>query len=312
MSTIKLSNTNNFRKPSSCFKQSDELDVFDAARYFSGSIDCVSNALREDKLMRKPAKKSLERATTSTPAAVNTAQASKKEITKDEPYKQPSSPCGSLADFLSLLFQSSLKKKLRYLEDGEKILELRDKSNVNSKAKVTSHEAWQDNKVAMINDDHTWMAEKARFRERFFKNYKFASNGTYSLEDQGKKINGDEFCGECMVPNNTELGAVENKWVLKGNSAWKDKVWANEMKAKERRGFKRVVLEEEDGGESDSSSDLFEIKSFCSGTLSSDLPVYGTTDMEFVKREAIAIAISIGSSARSARNGKDPNTYNNN
>ncbi|XP_039115123.1 uncharacterized protein LOC120250378 isoform X2 [Dioscorea cayenensis subsp. rotundata] len=283
MSTIKLSNTNNFRKPSSCFKQSDELDVFDAARYFSGSIDCVSNALREDKLMRKPAKKSLERATTSTPAAVNTAQASKKEITKDEPYKQPSSPCGSLADFLSLLFQSSLKKKLRYLEDGEKILELRDKSNVNSKAKVTSHEAWQDNKVAMINDDHTWMAEKARFRERFFKNYKFASNG-----------------------------AVENKWVLKGNSAWKDKVWANEMKAKERRGFKRVVLEEEDGGESDSSSDLFEIKSFCSGTLSSDLPVYGTTDMEFVKREAIAIAISIGSSARSARNGKDPNTYNNN
>ncbi|KAE8707330.1 putative Squamosa promoter-binding protein-like transcription factor family protein [Hibiscus syriacus] len=54
----------------------------------------------------------------------------------------------------------------------------------------------------------------------------------------------------------------------------------------EEKGFGRKFCEMDDGEDSDSSSDLFELKSFDLGSYSSGLPVFETTNMDSFKRGA--------------------------
>lgn len=61
-----------------------------------------------------------------------------------------------------------------------------------------------------------------------------------------------------------------------------DKYSADEKEIGEIRKFNEV----DDGAESDSSSDLFELQNYDLGYYSSGLPVYETTNMDSIKRGA--------------------------
>ncbi|KAL9325097.1 hypothetical protein ACSQ67_005742 [Phaseolus vulgaris] len=61
-----------------------------------------------------------------------------------------------------------------------------------------------------------------------------------------------------------------------------DKCSAEEKEITQIRKFNEV----DDGAESDSSSDLFELQNYDLGYYSSGLPVYETTNMDSIKRGA--------------------------
>ncbi|XP_077216362.1 protein BIG GRAIN 1-like E [Tasmannia lanceolata] len=104
-----------------------------------------------------------------------------------------------------------------------------------------------------------WLDEKLKFKDGFLDKNNFFSNGF--LEKDGRYNN--EF--------------MEKKWVLQ-----KDRKWVNEFSSEE----KSIKRDEEldDGGESDSSSDLFELQNYDLSVYSNGLPVYESTHMESIKR----------------------------
>lgn len=64
----------------------------------------------------------------------------------------------------------------------------------------------------------------------------------------------------------------------------KDRIWVDQYQPEDK--IFRKFDEVDDGAESDSSSDLFELQNYDLGIYSSGLPVYETTNMDSIKRGA--------------------------
>ncbi|KAJ0981946.1 hypothetical protein J5N97_010201 [Dioscorea zingiberensis] len=215
-------------------KDSDEIDVFEAARYFSGGTDSNAKAIRsvvgahggkrEERYAWRPLRKSLDmpiRQTISQPPP----NYEKRIINEKKSSKQPSSPGGRLASFLNSLF-----------------------SQVTSKVK---------HKSSSLRKDDCEEINHGERRRRRNSTSQYSPSQRASTSTKVYKVINDE---KKPLGN----GVMEKKEVLK------------------------MISREDDGGESDSSSDLFELKNYELSDhhviSTTDLPVYGATNMKAIKR----------------------------
>ncbi|KAG0490730.1 hypothetical protein HPP92_007593 [Vanilla planifolia] len=234
-----------FAMSSSCRRRSDpaELDVFEATRYFSDGVEAlgfVSWTSSEHPGRRQVITKPMDAVLKKSAPGPETAETEESSIEEEEEEscKQPISPCGRLACFLNSLFQQVQSKKQR------------KKAKPSKEACSSSSRTSAPPPVAEQKD--------AKLRDGFLK--------------QGERLSkkGGSF---------GEIGFGERKWVLRRNGGGVFPRAAEEggLGGKEKRLVWRVREEErsEDGMESDSSSDLFELKLFDLDGLSCGLPVCG-------------------------------------
>ncbi|KAK1293046.1 hypothetical protein QJS10_CPB17g02106 [Acorus calamus] len=224
--------TNLYNKPSHRRRDSDELDVFEAAQYFSGGLDVfiTPSTSHKPKILDIPLR---------SPLPTSKSQRVVDKQLKEKKSKQPVSPGGRLARMLNSLFSqtaSSSKKK--------------SKSNTTTTTHSKKDESLIERRSSISGG---------------------CTAPTYSKTNHScyKKCSGEVL---------DDKDAMHVSW-FKTNYGDHGLHLEEERKVREVR---RNV--EVDDGDSDSSSDLFELKNFDLGGFSSGLPVYGTTHMEGIKR----------------------------
>ncbi|KAG6574036.1 protein BIG GRAIN 1-like E [Cucurbita moschata] len=117
-----------FHKPPHRRNASTELDVFEAARYFSGSNELIytntssftHNIIREDHSSRRGGRMSLDLPLRTNAAPPPPYTAEKPPIKEKKHRQQPSSPAGRLANFLNSLFNQSASQKKKKPKNGMK------------------------------------------------------------------------------------------------------------------------------------------------------------------------------------------------
>ncbi|CAK9186217.1 unnamed protein product [Ilex paraguariensis] len=291
------------KKPVQWRNDSGELDVFEAARYFSGANEgpgyngatLPQKIIREDKQACRGGRISLDMAVirNSLPSQTNVIE----KPMKEKKYKQPSSPGGRLASFLNSLFnQTSLKKKkskssTQSMKDEDEspggrrkrrssISHFRSTSTGDSKSFYSSSSSGfrtpphtytptKTYKDLRSHSDHKQVVPLSKHNNRHVK-----SNTALQNEVYDDKTSSDyAWLDEKFKFSNGFSGFSE-----------KGRNWADQYPAKQKD-FKKFN-EVDDGADSDSSSDLFELQNYDLDHCSSGLPVYETTHMEVIKRGA--------------------------
>ncbi|XP_051145291.1 protein BIG GRAIN 1-like E [Andrographis paniculata] len=259
-------------------KDSDELDVFEAAGYFSGAVnDDLINPGREERhdRVQKPSRMSLDNVRARNPmiagagARDNRQKLQKKESSKK--CKQPSSPGGRLASFLNSLFhQASLKKKKPKSGGGgggatveEEIspggVRRKRRSSI-SHFRITAATAAAESKVAFPSSSGSGFRTPPAYVDTPIKSYR----EFLSLHDRRRPAAID--CKNPAVEIMEEDLGIGKKLGFQNSNSW-DRCT-------------KLSEEDDDGGDStDSSSDLFDLPNHELDFYSRDLPVYGTTHM---------------------------------
>lgn len=255
-----------FRKSLHRRKDSGELDVFEAAGYFSGSNELQYNAasvgydtslfsqkiFREDHGGRRGGRMSLDLPIRSNviplPPPAYTAE---KQTIKDQKKlrQQPSSPGGRLANFLNSLFnQSSSKKKKKP-------------------------------KNPIKNEDlhHEMGGKKRRSSLSTLIDSKSSSN---SSKISGFRTPPAPHCCTVQTPNKNYK---EIRSFLNQKRAANSKNLGNGINQKSEM---RKINDPDEGAESDSSSDLFELRIYDKFDCysSTELPVYQTTNIQTINK----------------------------
>ncbi|XP_022877048.1 protein BIG GRAIN 1-like E [Olea europaea var. sylvestris] len=255
-----------YNKPFHGWNDSGELDVFEAARYFSGgSADEVLGS----ETVPKTARMSLDMPTTRTliPSQIYVME---KQILKEKKNKQPSSPGGRLAHFLNSLFkQASLKKKKS--KTGVKMTKDEEESPGGRRKRRSSISHFRT-ASSTTDSKSLYSSISSGFRttpphaNTPIKSYKDIRN----FSDSNRTISGQKFNGN--VKSDYSSSWLDDKF--KFNHGYPEKNWADKypMEENEFRKFSDV----DDGADSDSSSDLFDLPNHELEFYSSDLPVYET------------------------------------
>ncbi|WOH15375.1 hypothetical protein DCAR_0934913 [Daucus carota subsp. sativus] len=288
---------------------SGELDVFEAAGYFSGSNDITgASTTPQPKMMRPSGRMSLDIPVMSSKRSSIPAPTYQHKVSKDEKkMRQPNSPGGKLASFLNSLFnQTSSKTK---------------------KSKVSSSKSMKD------DQDHEMGRRKRRSSISHFRGGKTTSSNCNSSDSKASsfyssssnsekrppacaKISSrSEHKPEVMVNSLSKIKSssshrkvhtdenTENSWLDEEKFRFRtpsenssEKYYNTSVKgvsadkinhSKDSANFINFINNEDDGAESDSSSDLFELQNYdLISCYSSDLPVYETTDIDSIKRGA--------------------------
>ncbi|KAB5544593.1 hypothetical protein DKX38_012705 [Salix brachista] len=304
---------------------SEELDVFEAERYFSGYNEAdagYNGAMYTQKVMREDQKHSWRGVRMSldvpmrNPLPHHLRQQShtvEKKIPKEKKYKQPSSPGGRLASFLNSLFnQTSSKKKkskstTQSMKDDDESPGGRRKRRI-SISHFRSSSTTTDTKSLYSSSSSGFRTPPPYAHINHTKSYKeFRSNSDHrqivSLPEQKGIAKSMDFRNEMLDDKkNTDLSWLKEKYKFtdgfsydqnvpknRGNQHLeKDRPWVDQYPSEEKECRK---FDEVDGGtESDSSSDLFELQNYDLGSYSNGLPVYETTRMDSIKRGALPIS----------------------
>ncbi|KAJ8774638.1 hypothetical protein K2173_017084 [Erythroxylum novogranatense] len=304
-----------YRKSLHCRKDSDEIDVFEAAGYFSGyneaaGYNCVTYGqryVREDH--RHRGRMSLDvPMITSLPHQLSQHSVDK-QIFKEKKHKQPSSPGGRLASFLNSLFsQTSLKKKKSKSssksmkdEDENQSGRRKRRSSISHFPSLSSTDA-----KSLCSSSSSGFRTPPPFAQTPIKNYKeFRSFSDHkqlefrSLSDHKQLSSLSNQNGNAKSislqngKKNIDPSSLDEKFKLKDNSSQNHKNDDIKYLEKDRKRVDQDPHEEkgsrnfneiDDGADSDSSSDLFELENHNLGIYSSGLPVYETTNMESIRR----------------------------
>lgn len=287
---------------------SGELDVFEAARYFSGYNEAVGyngaafpqKVMREDRQSWRGGRISLDVPMRNTLPLQSHGM--EKQM-KEKKYKQPSSPGGRLASFLNSLFNQTASKKKKSksttqsMKDEEEspggrrkrrssISHFRSSSTTDSKSIYSSsssgfrtpppyaHTPTKTYKDLRSYSDHKQVVYLSKF------NGHVKSNALQNEASDDKRSTDLAWLDEKFTFTN---GLSEKTKNLGNGFSEKERIWVDQYPAeKEYRKFNQV----DDGAESDSSSDLFELQNYDLGYCSSGLPVYETTHMDSIKRGA--------------------------
>lgn len=272
-----------YNKPFHWRNVSGELDVFEATRYFSGGgadeVPGSGATLTQKATVPKTARMSLDMPTTRTliPSQIYVME---KQILKEKKNKQASSPGGRLAHFLnSLLKQASLKKK---------------KSKTGAKTTKDEEESPGGRRKRRSSISHFRIASSTTDSKSFYssissgfrtppahantptKSYKDIRN----FSDSKKTISVQKFNGN--VKRDYSSSWLDEKF--KFNNGYPEKNWPDKYPSEENE-F-RKFSDVDDGADSDSSSDLFDLPNHELEFYSSDLPVYETTHIDSIKRAA--------------------------
>lgn len=226
---------------------SGELDVFEAARYFSGAGENHDSSMFTPKLIgenrahgQRAARMSLDmpmmRNIPITLEKNPTIQ--KLQLKENKKCKQPNSPGGRIASFLNSLFNQTESKK-------KKKLKLKD-SNILKEEGRKRRSSISHFRITPSNSGNEPTSSGVICPPTDAKTPTKSSYGGFS--DNRTAINSKEF--------RFKYGSFRNSTAIVDEE-------------EEDRGF-----DVDDGADTDSSSDLFDLPNY-----DLDLPVYGTTDM---------------------------------
>jgi len=307
---------------------SGELDVFEAARYFSGYSEVVGytastftqKMMREERHHAHRARISLDMPMRS--LLPQQFHGMEKQIMKEKKHKQPSSPGGRLASFLNSLFSQSASKKKKSKSSSQSMKDedespggrRRRRSSIShfrSASTADSKSLYSSLSSGFRTPPYVQTPTKSCKEFRTFSDHKHAqflsakyNNGharstTTTLQnellwDEKKKREPTTTTTTTLIDDNSHnhkhkhmnglsSSSSSEKQRNKGSheSVEKDRMLV-EKEISEIRKFNEV----DDGAESDSSSDLFELQNYDLGYYSSGLPVYETTNMDSIKRGA--------------------------
>lgn len=244
---------------------SSELDVFEASRYFSGDMDSLplgfgswsTSTKKNNYNINK--KKSLELIPTQhqqqeEALLIDHEKQNKLEKKRASSCKSLNSPTAKLANYLnSFLLQRSSKKKSINSKSNNK--------NMQSLKKVDDHD----------HDHHLNHHESISFRSYSDCNKSYSSCVFGTPISQAQAAGG---IGERRTTRTISNNCIERR--INGAYYIMKKVGDE--------------VEVEDDGESDSSSDLFELRNMEDiGDGPNDLPVYGTTSFEVAIASAVLL-----------------------
>ncbi|KVI05447.1 protein BIG GRAIN 1-like E [Cynara cardunculus var. scolymus] len=328
------------KKPTHCRNGSDELDVFEAARYFSGATEVLSgahksvvsgesrnfgNAATQKYCMRPIGRMSLDMPNhrgNSIPLQAMLMDPMMPS-SKEKKSKQPSSPGGKLAHFLNSLFNqtSSKKSKSKSTKDEDESSpggwRRKRRSSIShfrsgSSSSTTTTTTTTTGSATIMSDSKSPFSTSTSSGFRTPPPYHIAvphtPTKTASYRDPRSYSDLKTPASQITkIPINENLNKIETfniKTDFSGRkmsfgNAFVEKVKGFDEKQDERRRhphkyvsrddikeFKRFIDDEDEGNESDSSSDLFELTNCDLGYYSSGLPVYETTHMDSIKRGA--------------------------
>ena len=303
---------------------SDELDVFEAARYFSGyNIEAgagYNGAVYTQKVMREDHKHSWRGGRVSLDVPMRNplphhlhqhSHTVEKQILKEKKYKQPSSPGGRLASFLNSLFNQTSSKKKKSKSTTQSMKDDAESPGGRRKRRSSiSHfrsSGTTDTKSLYSSSSSGFMTPPpyTHTPTKGYKEFRSCSDHRQivSLPKQNGIVKSIAFRNEILDDKkNTDLSWLEEKYKFndgfsdqkvprnRGNQHLeKDRTWVDQYPSEEKEC--RKFDEVDDGTESDSSSDLFELQNYdLAGTYSNGLPVYETTRMDSIKRGAVPIS----------------------
>ncbi|CAN6852043.1 unnamed protein product [Brassica oleracea] len=286
---------------------SGELDVFEAAVYFSGYNEFSScdhrhthkhgyNAAREENRRRWGILGGGRRISLDLPIRCSEQVhhlhqdhlekpevKAIKEMTSNVRYKQPSSPGGKIVSFLNSLFHQAGSKKKKSKskptdrEVDEEIhgggwMRRRRRSSIShflssSRSNSTTTTTASASSKSLLSSSSSGFRTPPPYSNTPTKNYKQFLNFTSAT-------NQVEIQEEKKV--NKELSWLDEKLKVMESLSEKKKAWSDHDDDDDHRRIKRQG-DDDDGMESDSSSDLFELQNY---ELSrGGLPVYETTNV---------------------------------
>ncbi|KZV44374.1 hypothetical protein F511_18070 [Dorcoceras hygrometricum] len=299
-----LSSSESCRNPFQWRNHSGELDVFEAARYFSGCInENLSNvyaAKYDQYFTRNSTGMSLGMPKRS--SSIPPDHSLEKQIMKEnKKYKQPSSPGARLASCLNSLFnQKSLKKKKKP-RSGGKINELEDENPggglrrkrrsslvhfpVTNAASISGPD-WRSSSSSVSNSGFT--IRRANTPTKSCKHLviksEFLRPGAAKNEQKNAKPSSDyawideRFSFRNGIAEKTSTNG--SGFEFSGHGERFPTTWGFLDSSSEGR----EISKDDHGADSDSSSDLFDLpnygSNFCSRT---GLPVYETTRLDLIR-----------------------------
>ncbi|PSR85005.1 Protein BIG GRAIN 1-like [Actinidia chinensis var. chinensis] len=283
MSIIGISDPEKFHKMSFHRRNdSGELDVFEAARYFSEATEVSStNGTTHTQKASRGERMSLDmplplRETISLETNVIVGE---KQNMKEKKYKQPSSPGGRLASFLNSLFnQTSSKKKKKSKSTTTSMKEEFDESQGGRRKRRSSISHF-----GSAPDSHakpTSTSSSFGFRSPPPISHVVSLPKNKFFDDQRNK----DYA--CLDGKFKSTNGFPEKFKNLGNLNWQRGKILEVKYQPEKKEFGKFNEVVDDGGESDSSSDLFELENHNLGYCSSGLPVFETTSVGSIKRGA--------------------------
>jgi hypothetical protein len=314
MSITALSDPDKFYKKSFHRRNdSGELDVFEAARYFSGYNEAAGyngttftqKIMRDEKQGCRVGRMSLD-----VPMRNSFPQQShgvEKQM-KEKKYKQPSSPGGRLASFLNSLFSQSASKKKKSKSTTQSMKDHEEESPGGRRKRRISISHFRSSSTT--DSKSIYSSSSSGFRTpppynnaqtptKSYKDFRSYSDHKHAVSNLSKhKVLQHNEVLDVDRKNKDDLHWLDEKFEFnKGFSEKcknscsnvfleKDRIWVDRYHPSEEKDQFVKFSEVDDGGESDSSSDLFELQNYDLGYCSSGLPVYETTDMDSIKRGA--------------------------
>lgn len=294
---------------------SGELDVFEAARYFSGASEISGSNFTQQKIMRSGGRISLDIPMMSSSSSSSTSRSSipaqthhhhhhlhvLEKATKEnnnKKYKQPNSPGGRLASFLNSLFSSQIsskKKKSSKSSSSTQSVKDEDESPSGRRKRRSSISHFPSvntmNSNSADSKSSMYSSSSSGFRTPPPPNSNSAPKKNSSYKDLRS------YSDHKPVVMSTNINFSKNnnghvKFTTSTNglsSSEKFKTFGNGLldhntPLEERDQYIKFINEVDidDGADSDSSSDLFELPNYDL----SGLPVYETTHMDSIKRGA--------------------------
>ncbi|CAN1152352.1 Protein BIG GRAIN 1-like E [Linum perenne] len=272
-----------FKKPIHHRTTSDELDVFEASKYFSCYNDEPSHHTTKGRVSsRASSGNSTGRMSLDIPLNTRveirnqilkekgtSTSTSTSTITGTKQHKQPSSPGGRLASFLNTLFHQASKKKK---SKSKSTANDEDESPGGGRRKRRSSIS---HFTRSITDTRSWYSTSNVPAPSSCTPTKNGYKDLRSLivgSNQGRKsgVSGLEK-GSCCC---------KDSWLDEKLNEKKNK--DDQCSSSNPDGIR--IGDDDDGCESDSSSDLFELQIFDLDVYSNGLPVYETTDVASIKR----------------------------
>ncbi|CDP00461.1 unnamed protein product [Coffea canephora] len=283
---------------------SGELDVFEAAKYFSAAneIYAYENGAafaqkgvrdhhhHQEKQASKAGRFSLDvpmRNSNSIPSQTTVME--KQMMIKEKKHKQPSSPGGKLANFLNSLFSqtSSRKKKSKSTTTTQSKKDDQDDQSPGWRRKRRSSISHFGSATNSVDSRSLYSTSSSGFRTP--PPYAHTPTKTYkdlrSYSDHQQKQS--QYSMDCAWLDDKYKLVDHNLQSFKNaNVGYPQKIEANNWADRylsEEKGFMKFN-DADDGADSDSSSDLFELPNYDLDFYSSGLPVYETTNMDSIKR----------------------------
>ncbi|KAK9106759.1 hypothetical protein Syun_022770 [Stephania yunnanensis] len=284
-----------YRKSTHRRNDSDELDVFEARRYFDGGHE---GAIYSQKIsmMRDVAERPSwggRRMSLDVPDSFSSQShrvVVDKQVIKEKKYKQPRSPGGRLASFLNSLFHQTASKKKKSKSNASQPLKDEDESPGGRRKRRSSISHFQSSSSSEMKSLYS-SSGNSGFRtpppynvNTPTKCYRDIAT-TYSDKKRmnivpSSRCTTGQVDGLVTEKRKMDLARLDEKFkfidVVSGNT--------NKVSSESNGTMFSDLKEMDEGADSDSSSDLFELQNYDLGVYSSGLPVYETTRIESIKR----------------------------